>query len=87
MELPSVQASSMANLERSYGVDGSTAREELQTTCLAEYKIPGYLVNPENLVRVLREKFNDNYKVKLRNDNYLISTPKRLTQNELVMCY
>ncbi|OTB01850.1 hypothetical protein M426DRAFT_323084 [Hypoxylon sp. CI-4A] len=57
------------------------------TACLQEYRIPGYLVNPENLVRVLQERFQDNYKVKLRNDNYLISIPERLSKNELTMCY
>lgn len=72
---------------------------ESSTTSFTEYRIPGYLVNPENLVRVLRERFNDNYKVKvaiprknlllngntdkiikLRNDNYSISTPRKLTK-------
>ncbi|KAI1654741.1 hypothetical protein F4813DRAFT_369198 [Daldinia decipiens] len=56
-------------------------------SCPEEYRIPGYLVNPKHLVELLREKFNNNYKVKLRNDNYLISTPERLTQNDLIRCY
>ncbi|KAI1208246.1 uncharacterized protein F4807DRAFT_432168 [Annulohypoxylon truncatum] len=55
--------------------------------CLTRYKIPSYLVNPERLIVVLRAKFNENYKVKVRNDNYSISTPRKLTENELIQCY
>ncbi|OTA61648.1 hypothetical protein K449DRAFT_383010 [Hypoxylon sp. EC38] len=56
-------------------------------TSMIEYKIPSYLVNPENLIRVLRENFQDNYRVKVRNDNYSISTPRKLTKSELIMCH
>ncbi|KAI1410396.1 hypothetical protein F5Y13DRAFT_192257 [Hypoxylon sp. FL1857] len=59
---------------------------DARKTPMVEYRIPGYLVNPENLIRVLRENFKDNYRVKVRNDNYSIFTPRKLTRNELIMC-
>ncbi|KAI0888136.1 uncharacterized protein GGS22DRAFT_155153 [Annulohypoxylon maeteangense] len=53
-----------------------------------EYKIPGFLVNPTKLAQVLRSKFETGqYTVKLRNDNYSISAPTKLTKDELIMCH
>ncbi|KAI4859455.1 hypothetical protein F4820DRAFT_439666 [Hypoxylon rubiginosum] len=81
------QVDSTPNLESTHALHEPRSGAESYTTCMTEYRIPGYLVNPENLVKVLRERFKDNYKVKLRNDNYSISTPRKLTKNELIMCY
>ncbi|KAI6082939.1 hypothetical protein F4821DRAFT_245803 [Hypoxylon rubiginosum] len=85
-----VQMASLLSTQSTISMtDGShdSCGVESSTTSFTEYRIPGYLVNPENLVRVLRERFNDNYKVKLRNDNYSISTPRKLTKNEIILCY
>ncbi|KAI1099426.1 hypothetical protein F4804DRAFT_321915 [Jackrogersella minutella] len=57
------------------------------TTRITRYKVSGCLVNPEKLIKLLRKNFKDNYKVKVRNDNYSISTPRELTENELISCY
>ncbi|KAI0836397.1 hypothetical protein F5Y06DRAFT_274080 [Hypoxylon sp. FL0890] len=64
----------------------SVQASDTRLTPMVEYRIPGYLVNPENLIRVLRDNFKDNYMVKVRNDNYSIRTPRKLTRNELIMC-
>ncbi|OTB10406.1 hypothetical protein K445DRAFT_323014 [Daldinia sp. EC12] len=58
-----------------------------RTQSQVELRIPGYLVNPVHLVELLQERFQGHYKVKLRNDNYFISIPEKLTQNDLVRCY
>ncbi|KAI0376476.1 hypothetical protein F5Y04DRAFT_266352 [Hypomontagnella monticulosa] len=76
----------MANSEPIHKVR-SSAPTEACTTGFVEYRIPGYLINLKNLVELLQESFKGNYKVKLRNDNYSISTPRRLTKNELIRCY
>ncbi|KAI1473109.1 uncharacterized protein F4812DRAFT_411638, partial [Daldinia caldariorum] len=75
------------NWEHTKGLYESTLKATDPTSsCPVEYRIPGYLVNPEHLVKLLQEKFKGDYKVKLRNDNYFISTPERLTKHDLVRC-
>lgn len=75
-----------AILENSSDPVRSLNIRDMGTGYVKEYKIPGWLIDPEKLVKVLRERFGDHYKVKLRNDNYSISIPEPLTKNELIMC-
>ncbi|KAI1777251.1 hypothetical protein F4818DRAFT_342213 [Hypoxylon cercidicola] len=87
MELLLAGQNMTSTTSSSHEINEVSRGNSTDTACLTEYRIPGFLVNPENLVRVLRDKFNDNYKVKLRNDNYSISTPRRLTKRHSLITY
>ncbi|KAI8958127.1 hypothetical protein F5Y11DRAFT_337333, partial [Daldinia sp. FL1419] len=82
----SSQSAALPKSEHTREPNDSSYKSQNHSSSLTEYRIPGYLVNPQHLVKVLQERFNGNYKVKLRNDNYFISTPARLTKSELISC-
>ncbi|KAI1371083.1 hypothetical protein F4677DRAFT_436729 [Hypoxylon crocopeplum] len=64
MALPASQPDIITNSESCYVQSKPDPSVNNHTACLTEYRIPGYLVSPENLIKVLRTNFNDNYKVK-----------------------
>ncbi|KAI1458154.1 hypothetical protein F4805DRAFT_425754 [Annulohypoxylon moriforme] len=83
----SSQPSIISISENNHEFHGAAPIGDGYTTHLMEYRIPGFLVNPTKLVEVLRARFENNYRVKLRNDNYSICVPRKLTKAELIMCY
>ncbi|KAI5853637.1 hypothetical protein GGS23DRAFT_601724 [Durotheca rogersii] len=47
-----------------YNPNQSCPPKDIRTAYSKEYKIPGYLISPEILVRTLQAIFNDDYMVK-----------------------